>query len=87
MCAPVHVQRNLFVPEKREHFFVIEVPLTSLSSSINVTNSSYRTFPLVALSNCIIFSNNGIAVNYLLLHETATTKGDSFYLFLTVFLC
>ena len=27
MCAPVHVQRDLFVAEKREQFFVIKVPL------------------------------------------------------------
>ena len=49
---------------KKGAFFVIEVPLTNLSSSINFTNSSYRKFPLVAWLKCIIFSNNGIAVNY-----------------------
>ena len=49
MCTPVQVQRDLFVPEKREHFFVIEVPLTKWSSSINFTDSSFRKISISCL--------------------------------------
>ena len=48
MCAPV--QRNLFVPEKRENFFVVEVPLTLIIK----LNKVYGFFILKISISCLI---------------------------------